>query len=280
MRRLAPAATAASKTLREPVRLISRLSPPPATMTKARWTTTSASSTSPSTASRSSTSPRRYSVFSQPCPARSKGRRAIPITRSTSGSRSSAEIKALPISPVGPVTATVSTRRSLSSPQGRGEPGRSLRGLQKATGEPIGQPAGTCRREHPEERAPGGDPGERALEHRDAQAVTDKAGEGKRRQCAIMLQVGAKQHAAGADRRRGKHRLEQLRWQLDDGDRVADEKQRRRQALRPALVIGQDEVTDLATRSRRGLWHVDGESLLQLSGADRGDKRGSRCSPT
>src|SRR6478736_2849172 len=78
---------------------------------KARWTTTSASSTSASTASRSSTSPRLYSVFSQPCPARSKGRRAMPITRSTSGIRSSEEMKALPISPVGPVTATVSMRR-------------------------------------------------------------------------------------------------------------------------------------------------------------------------
>src|SRR3954452_19539775 len=78
---------------------------------KARWTTTSAPSTSASTASRSSTSPRRYSVFSQPCPARSKGRRAMPITRSTSGIRSSEEMKALPISPVGPVTATVSMRR-------------------------------------------------------------------------------------------------------------------------------------------------------------------------
>src|SRR3954471_19902345 len=35
----------------------------------------------------------------------------MPIPRSTSGIRSSEEMKALPISPVGPVTATVSMRR-------------------------------------------------------------------------------------------------------------------------------------------------------------------------
>ncbi len=35
----------------------------------------------------------------------------MPITRSTSGVRSRAEMKARPISPVGPVTATVSMRR-------------------------------------------------------------------------------------------------------------------------------------------------------------------------
>ena len=44
-------------------------------------------------------------------PGRSKGRRAIPMTRSTSGERSSAEMNARPISPVGPVTATVSMAR-------------------------------------------------------------------------------------------------------------------------------------------------------------------------
>src|SRR5690349_16174049 len=62
-------------------------------------------------------SPRRYSVFSQPGPAMSKGRLAIPITRSTSGTRSRAPMKARPISPVGPVTATVSMPRFWRNPR-------------------------------------------------------------------------------------------------------------------------------------------------------------------
>src|SRR6185436_8594869 len=50
----------------------------------------------------------------------SKGRRAIPITRSTSGARSRAPMNARPISPVGPVTATVSMPRFLRKAGGKG----------------------------------------------------------------------------------------------------------------------------------------------------------------
>src|SRR5262245_46699273 len=74
-------------------------------MMNARCTTTSASATRALTASMSSTSPRRYSTFSSG--PGSNGRRAIPITRATRGSASSARRNARPSSPVGPVTATV-----------------------------------------------------------------------------------------------------------------------------------------------------------------------------
>src|SRR4051794_31863749 len=74
----------------------------------ARWTRTSASAASSSTAPRSSTSPWRYSVLRRPCSRGSNGRRAIPRTRPTLRRRSSARRNARPISPVGPVTATVS----------------------------------------------------------------------------------------------------------------------------------------------------------------------------
>ena len=50
---------------------------------------------------------RRYSVRFQPCAAGSNGRRAMPTIRPTSRERSSARMKGRPISPVGPVTATV-----------------------------------------------------------------------------------------------------------------------------------------------------------------------------
>ena len=53
-------------------------------------------------------SPRRYSTFSHPSTEGSKGRRAIPTTDPTSSRLSSSAISGLPISPVGPVTATFS----------------------------------------------------------------------------------------------------------------------------------------------------------------------------
>src|SRR4051794_18654663 len=73
-------------------------------MMNARWTSTSASRASASTASASSTSPWRYSVFCSPSEAGSNGRRAMPRMRACG---SSAFRNARPISPVGPVTATV-----------------------------------------------------------------------------------------------------------------------------------------------------------------------------
>src|SRR4051794_39868322 len=88
---------------------MSRVSLDALTTMNARCTTTSASATSASTAARSSTSPCRYSVRFQPWSAGSKGRRAIPTMRATPRARafSSASMNGLPISPVGPVTATV-----------------------------------------------------------------------------------------------------------------------------------------------------------------------------
>src|SRR3712207_5942551 len=73
----------------------------------ARWTTTSAPLTRSSTSSRLVMSPCRYSVLRSPIACGSNGRRAIPTTRLTSRVRSIARRNGLPISPVGPVTATV-----------------------------------------------------------------------------------------------------------------------------------------------------------------------------
>jgi hypothetical protein len=77
-------------------------------MMKARWITTSASATKASTAPRSRMSPWRYSVRVHACSAGSNGRRAIPMICSTSEACSSASTAEIPMSPVGPVTATVS----------------------------------------------------------------------------------------------------------------------------------------------------------------------------
>ena len=75
--------------------------------TKARCTTTSAPSTSPSTEARSSTSPRRYSVRFQPCAAGSNGPARHADDPPDLARALERADEARPISPVGPVTATV-----------------------------------------------------------------------------------------------------------------------------------------------------------------------------
>src|SRR5688572_4356514 len=118
-------------------------------MMKARWTTTSASATSASTAARSSTSPWRYSVLRRPCAAGSNGRRAMPSTRPTVRERSQARRKARPMSPVGPVTATVSGSGAIAGFSGEHDAGHlaldhdhRLERLDLATFRPLEQLVG------------------------------------------------------------------------------------------------------------------------------------------
>src|SRR5436190_9734843 len=113
--RSAPPSMAASKTFREPPTLISWLLEPPPMIANARWTTTSAPFTASRTLALSWTSPWRYSVFFQRWLAGSNGRRAMPTIFFTRRDRSSAETSAIPRSPVGPVTATVSPSSAMAA---------------------------------------------------------------------------------------------------------------------------------------------------------------------
>src|SRR3954454_5898948 len=135
--RSAPPSTAASNTLREPSTLMAWLSEPPPMIANARRTTMSAPFTASRTLALSWTSPWRYSVFFQPSLAGSNGRRAIPTIFFTRRERSSPETRAIPRSPVGPVTATVSPSAAIAPPvisdRGRAAAGASAaRGLDHA----------------------------------------------------------------------------------------------------------------------------------------------------
>src|SRR3954468_9948067 len=114
--RSAPLSTAASNTFREPSTLIAWLSDPPPMIANARCTTTSAPFTASRTLALSWTSPWRYSVFFQPSLSGSNGRRAIPTIFLTRRERSRPETRAMPRSPVGPVTATVSPSAAIAPP--------------------------------------------------------------------------------------------------------------------------------------------------------------------
>src|SRR5437763_5138954 len=106
--RSAPACAASSKTILEPSTLIALVASLAERIANAKCTTTSAPFTASRTLAASCTSPCLYSVFFQPALAGSNGRRAMPMIRLTRRERSSSETSAIPRSPVGPVTATVS----------------------------------------------------------------------------------------------------------------------------------------------------------------------------
>src|SRR5690349_3527786 len=106
--RSAPALAASSNTRRDPSTLTARVASLAERIANARWTTTSEPFTASRTLAASCTSPSRYSVFFQPTAFGSNGRRAMPTMRLTLRERSSADTSAMPRSPVGPVTVTVS----------------------------------------------------------------------------------------------------------------------------------------------------------------------------
>src|ERR671910_334732 len=112
--RSAPAFAECSKTRREPSMFSSRVASLASRIANARCTTTSAPFTRSRTLASSVTSPCRYSVFFQPRSAGSNGRRAMPTMLFTVRERSSALTIAMPRSPVGPVTATVSRSAAMA----------------------------------------------------------------------------------------------------------------------------------------------------------------------
>src|SRR5919197_2150288 len=112
--RLEPAFADSSKTRREPSTFSSRVASLASRRAKARWTTTSAPLTRSRTLAVSVTSPCLYSVFFQRRSAGSNGRRAMPTMLLTVRERSRALTMAIPRSPVGPVTATVSRSAAMA----------------------------------------------------------------------------------------------------------------------------------------------------------------------
>src|SRR5215467_10077789 len=106
--RCAPALADSSNTIREPSTLIAWVASLAERIANARCTTASEPLTASRTLAASCTSPWRYSVFFQPASAGSNGLRAIPTIFFTCRERSSADTSAMPRSPVGPVTVTVS----------------------------------------------------------------------------------------------------------------------------------------------------------------------------
>jgi hypothetical protein len=74
----------------------------------------------------------------------------------------------------------------------------------------------------------------------------------------MLAEVGAQHRAAGLNAFSGQYRLETGGRQMDDGNRVANQRQRPPDALEYLLLFGHGEVTGLAARGDAQARQVSG----------------------
>jgi hypothetical protein len=96
------------------------------------------------------------------------------------------------------------------------------------------------------------------------QAADRESGEG-----AILAEAGADHCARGPKGRVGERLLKPRRRQMDDSDRVADQRQSRPHSLECLRPTADGEVAGLPARGGTQLRQVDREPLLQLARAHR-----------
>jgi hypothetical protein len=90
-------------------------------------------------------------------------------------------------------------------------------------------------------------PGERSLEDGDAQAAPDQVARDQGGEGAVGAEIGAQQGAGEPYRRFLQDEAEEVRGNVDGGDRVADERQRRRDLFDPGRVDRERQMTHLPT---------------------------------
>jgi hypothetical protein len=109
-----------------------------------------------------------------------------------------------------------------------------------------------------------------------AQATADQIANCKSSERVLLVEVSAKHCSRGPDADIGKRLLKSRGRQVDDGDRVADQRQRRAHALECLLVVGDGEMAGLSARGNAQLRKMDGEPLLQVARTRRGDQSRTR----
>jgi len=148
--------------------------------------------------------------------------------------------------------------------------------FQERLGQARGQGPWGSRGQHAEQGTTSRNPPERQLQDLRAQAAGDEIANGESGECAISIEVGPQHRSGEPDAGIGQRLLKPRRRQVDDGNRVADQRQRRAHTLQCLRLVGDCEVTGLPPRSRAHLRQVDRKPLLQLARAGRGDQGGSR----
>jgi hypothetical protein len=141
--------------------------------------------------------------------------------------------------------------------------------LQKGFAEARGQAAWRIGGQNPKQSAPGRHPGERLLQHADKQVPLTELPCREGRERPVGFKIGAEQNATGLDSRDPHDFLEECRRHVQHGDRLAHERQRRRQASEGLSVSWHCQVTRPSPRSDPKLGQVHNQPLLQLARAAR-----------
>jgi hypothetical protein len=110
------------------------------------------------------------------------------------------------------------------------------------------------------------------LEDLDSESAVDRLSHSKGRKRAVRHEVGTEQDTGRSNAGIRKGGVETSGRQVDDGDRVADQRQRRPNQLENIGIVGDGEMAGLPARGYPQLWQVDGEPLLELPRPRRGDE--------
>ena len=122
-------------------------------------------------------------------------------------------------------------------------------------------------------------PGERALEDGDAHPAGDQVADRQRGQGAIPVEVGSQQRGRGADARLGEGLLKQRGRQVDDGDPLARQRQRRRESARsPSASPGSFrwQVLPREATPASGMWTARRSSRSRAPAVASSEGRGAR----
>jgi hypothetical protein len=168
-------------------------------------------------------------------------------------------MKALPISPVGPVTATVSMGRFWRNATGHG----AKRGWLQSDAHLCTSDEGlaqarrkTARRiggENAKQSPPGRHPGERLLQHPDRQGALAQLSHHERRQPTIVSEIGAEQNSAGLGVHHAQDILEESGRNVQHCNCLAHKGQRRRDIAESLGLSRNREVTGPTARGRAQL---------------------------
>ncbi len=148
--------------------------------------------------------------------------------------------------------------------------------FQESRGDARRKTTWSNRRKDAEQRTTSWDPPKRVLEDLGTQPATDKIANRQRGEGAIGVEIGAQHRAASPDACIGERHLKPRRWQVDDRDRVANQRQRRTHALERLGLVRDGKVAGLPTRGGARIRKVNGEPLLQFARARRGDQGRTR----
>ncbi len=143
---------------------------------------------------------------------------------------------------------------------------------QKGFAEARRQSAGSLGWQDAEQRTPGRHPGKRLLEDANREVALPQIAHREREERTIRGEIGAEQCPAGLDPQDPQNILKEDGRDVQRGNRVAHEWQRRRQALERFGITGNREMTRPAARSGPQLRQVHGKPLLQFTGPARSNK--------